>query len=170
MRAKWVLVGSAVLAAACGGGEESDAPAADAAATPAPAAAAAEAPAQDDNGATVYGNICVTCHQADGAGLQGAFPPLAGSAVAIGDPAVPIKVVLHGLTGPMTRGTASYSGMMTPWGATLSDKDIADVLTYVRSNFGNSADPVSEEQVAEIRAATSSQTAPYTTEELGISN
>lgn len=159
-----LLVGL-LFAAGCGGGAEgADQAAADNTAS----VAAAPADAATDDGEQVYGTVCVTCHQADGEGLQGAFPPLAASAVAIGDPEVSIKIVLSGLTGEMTRGGTTYNGMMTPWGSTLSDGDVAAVLTYVRSNFGNSADAVTEAQVAEVRAATASQTSPYTTEGLGI--
>lgn len=159
-----------LFAAGCGGGAEG-ADAADNTATvaAAPAAdAAADQAGGSDEGERVYGSVCITCHQADGAGLAPAFPPLAGSAVATGDAEVPIKIVLSGLTGEMTRDGTIFNGMMTPWASALSDAEIAAVLTYVRSNFGNSADAVTEAQVAGVRAATSSQTAPYTTDDLGI--
>ena len=161
----FALMVGLLFAAGCGGGSEG-ADTADNTATVAAAPAADQAGGSD--GEQVYGSICVTCHQADGNGLQGAFPPVAGSAVAVGDADLSIKIVLSGLTGEMTRGDATYNGMMTPWGGTLSDADIAAVLTYVRSNFGNSADAVTEAQVAEVRAATSEQTTPYTTDGLGI--
>jgi len=183
----FVLFVGLLFAAGCGGGAEgadqaaaddtsslAAAPAADAAAddtssvAAAPAADAAADQAGSDEGERVYGRVCVTCHQADGAGIAPAFPPLAGSAVATGDAEVPIKIVLSGLTGEMTRDGTIFNGMMTPWASALSDAEIAAVLTYVRSNFGNSADAVTEAQVAGVRAATSSQTAPYTTDELGI--
>ncbi|TDJ53544.1 MAG: cytochrome c [Gemmatimonadetes bacterium] len=183
----FVLFVGLLFAAGCGGGAEgadqaaaddtsslAAAPAADAAAddtssvAAAPAADAAADQAGSDEGERVYGRVCVTCHQADGAGIAPAFPPLAGSAVATGDAEVPIKIVLSGLTGEMTRDGTIFNGMMTPWASALSDAEIAAVLTYVRSNFGNSADAVTEAQVAGVRAATSSQTAPYTTDDLGI--
>ena len=159
----FALMVGLLFAAGCGGGAEG----ADAADNTA-SVAAAPAADQAGDGEQVYGTVCITCHQADGNGLQGAFPPLAGSAVATGDAEVSIKIVLSGLTGEMTRGGATYNGMMTPWGGTMSDADIAAVLTYVRSSFGNSADAVTEAQVAEVRAATSSQTTPYSTDGLGI--
>jgi mono/diheme cytochrome c family protein len=162
----FALMVGLLFAAACGGGAEG-ADSANSSASVAAAPAADQAGGSTD-GEQVYGSICITCHQADGNGLQGAFPPLAGSAVATGDAEVSIKIVLSGLTGEMTRGGATYNGMMTPWGGTMSDGDIAAVLTYVRSNFGNSADAVTEAQVAEVRAGTSSQTTPYTTDGLGI--
>ena len=168
----FALMVGLLFAAGCGGGAEgADKAAADntASVAAAPAAdAAADQAGGSDAGEQVYGSTCVTCHQADGAGLPGAFPGLAGSAVASGDADVAIKIVLSGLTGEMTRGGTTYNGMMTPWGGTLSDADIAAVLTYVRSNFGNSADTVTEAQVAEVRAATAAQTTPYTTDGLGI--
>ncbi len=142
----FALMVGLLFVAACGGGAEG-ADSANSSASVAAAPAADQAGGSTD-GEQVYGSICVTCHQADGNGLQGAFPPLAGSAVAVGDAEVSIKIVLSGLTGEMTR--------------------IAGVLTYVRSNFGNSADAVTEAQVAEVRAATSSQTTPYSTDGLGI--
>lgn len=160
-----------LFAAGCGGGAEgADQAAADdtSSVAAAPAADAVADQAGSDEGERVYGTVCVTCHQADGAGIAPAFPPLAGSAVATGDAEVPIKIVLSGLTGEMTRGGTTFNGMMTPWASALSDAEIAAVLTYVRSNFGNSADAVTEAQVAGVRAATSSQTAPYTTDDLGI--
>ena len=158
-----------LFAAGCGGGAEgADAADNTASVAAAPAADAAADQAGSDEGERVYGSVCITCHQADGAGLPPAFPPLAGSAVVIGDAEVSIKIVLSGLTGEMTRGGTTFNGMMTPWASALSDAEIAAVLTYVRSNFGNSADAVTEEQVAGVRAATSSQTAPYTTDDLGI--
>ena len=183
----FVLFVGLLFAAGCGGGAEgadqaaaddtsslAAAPAADAAADDTSSVAAASAAdaaadqAGSDEGERVYGRVCVTCHQADGAGIAPAFPPLAGSAVATGDAEVPIKIVLSGLTGEMTRDGTIFNGMMTPWASALSDAEIAAVLTYVRSNFGNSADAVTEAQVAGVRAATSSQTAPYTTDDLGI--
>ena len=167
-----LLVGLFFAAGCGGGGEGRGDAAADAAEGSAAAAVPADAPAAaaaaDSVGERVYGTVCVTCHQADGNGLEGAFPPVAGSAVATGDAEVAIKIVLSGLTGEMTRGGTSYNGLMTPWGSALSDAEIAAVVTYVRSNFGNSADAVTEAQVAEVRAATVSQTSPYMTDQLGI--
>ena len=165
----FALMVGLLFAAGCGGGAEgADAADNTASVAAAPAADATADQAGSDDGERVYGTVCVTCHQADGAGLAPAFPPLAGSAVATGDAEVAIKIVLSGLTGEMTRGGTTFNGMMTPWASALSDAEIAAVLTYVRSNFGNEADAVTEEAVAEVRAATSSQTSPYTTDELGI--
>ena len=163
-----------VFAVGCGGGDsaadDAGEDAGEAAAVAAVAAVpVADAGAQESEGERVYGSTCVTCHQANGEGLQGAFPPLAGSAVAVGDADVAIRIVLHGLTGEMTRGGNVYNGMMLPLGSQLSDDEVAAALTYVRTTFGNEGDAVTAEQVAAVRSATEDQTSPFTTDGLGIS-
>lgn len=165
MRIKFLALGLILVGAACSGGGER--PAQQEAAEGTPAATPAAAPTASA-GEQVYNNVCVVCHQPGGTGMQGAFPPLAGSAMLQGDPTVPIRVVLHGLSGEMTRGGTTYNGVMTPWGSQLSDADVANVLTYTRSSWGNSAPAVTEAQVAEVRAATEARAEPFTTTELGI--
>ncbi len=176
MRTSVLGVGLLWVATACGGGEAGaggagggDQAAAGGQSEPAAAAPAAAGPAAASKaGEQVYGNVCVVCHQANGEGMEGAFPPLAGSAVVAGDAATSIKIVLRGVSGPMTRGGVTYNGVMTPWGAQLSDEDVANVLTYVRSSWGNSAAAVTPAEVATVRAEVASHPDPYTTAELGI--
>lgn len=156
--------GLALLLTACGGG--GDKPASD---TP-EAPAATEAPttvAAGPDGAALYGR-CAACHQANGMGLPGAFPPLGNSEWVTGDPVVPIRVVLHGLQGEITVEGQTYNSMMLPYGGTgeMSDAEVAAVLTYVRSSFGNAASAVTAEQVAAVRAATAGRTTPFTAQEL----
>jgi mono/diheme cytochrome c family protein len=129
------------------------------------AGAAGEAQAQVDGGA-VFSGRCAACHQATGLGLPGAFPPLAGSEYVNGDPARLARLVLRGLTGPVTVAGAQFNGAMPAWADQLKDAEVAAVLTYVRSHFGNSAGPVSADSVAAARAATASRTAPWTAPEL----
>ena len=156
------LLGGALLLAACGG---SDAPADE-------SAAGGDAPAATESltgdvavGATKYGQVCASCHMADGNGTPGVFPPLAGSEWATSaEVKVPISIVLHGLQGPMTVKGANYDGLMQPWGM-IPDADIAAILTYVRSSWGNSASAVTPEQVAEVRAAEGARAA-WTADEL----
>jgi len=169
-----VLLVAASLLLACGGGtdaapaadQKAAAPAATPAATPAaaPVTAAAVTPSGGLNGETEYA-VCSACHQPNGAGLPGAFPPLAGSEWLVGDPSIPIAIVLHGMTGPITVKGAQFNGMMMPW-ASLSDAQIAAILTYERSSWGNSAAAVTAEQVAKVRAATKSRTTPWTADEV----
>ncbi|MDP2316400.1 MAG: cytochrome c [Pseudomonadota bacterium] len=118
------------------------------------------------DGAAVYGTRCAACHQADGKGIAGAFPPLAGSPWPTGDAGVPIRLVLHGLQGPIDVLGTPYQGVMPAFAAQLSDAEIAAVVTHVRGSFGNAAGPVTEAQVAEVRAATAGRKGAWTAAEL----
>ena len=117
-------------------------------------------------GETVYGNVCAACHQADGKGLPGVFPPLAGSSWVTGAPDRAIKIVLQGLQGPIEVNGMPYNALMTPQGGILSDAEIAGVLTHVRASWGNAASAVTAEQVTAIRSATADRTTPWTAAEL----
>jgi mono/diheme cytochrome c family protein len=118
-------------------------------------------------GKAVYGRICASCHLGTGKGVPGNnIPALAGSALATGDASIPIRIVLHGLRGPIERNGVQINGQMASWKDQLSDQEIADVLTYVRSAFGNSASAVTPDEVADIRAKTSSRVVPYTEAEV----
>jgi mono/diheme cytochrome c family protein len=109
---------------------------------------------------------CTTCHQATGLGLPGAFPPLAGSEWVLGKPEIPIAIVLHGLQGEITVKGAKFQSLMVPWGTTFNDQEIANVVTYVRSQWGNKASAVTAADVAKIRAATKTRTVQWTVAEL----
>lgn len=154
----------AILLSACGGGDtqSAEAPAAD---TPAgePTTTVAGGP----DGQALYGR-CAACHQPNGAGLAGAFPPLSASEWVTGNAEVPIRVVLHGLQGEINVAGSTYNSVMLPYGGTgeMNDAEVAAVLTYVRSSFGNSASAVTADEVAAVRAATSGRTTPWTAEEL----
>jgi mono/diheme cytochrome c family protein len=98
---------------------------------------------------------CSQCHQPDGRGSTALFaPPLAGSDwVQAEGPNRIIRIVLNGLTGPITVNGNQYGGgSMTAFGTAFSDEQIADVLTYERQAWGNKAGPVKPEQVKAIRA------------------
>jgi mono/diheme cytochrome c family protein len=118
-----------------------------------------------DPGEQVFTTVCAACHQANAQGLPGAFPPLAGSEWMTADAETPIRVVIHGLSGPVTVKGAAYNSMMPPPPG-LDDEKIAAVLTYVRKSFGNTAAAVTKDQVASVRAALGSRSAPFTAEEL----
>ena len=128
--------------------------------------------AQDSlaRGQTVYMQVCFACHQPTGQGLPGMFPPLASSDwVAAKKPDRIIRMVLHGFTGPITlngKPFASPAPLMPPQGAALSDTQIADVLTYVRSSFGNKAGAVTPAEVAAIREAEKARSAMWTEAEI----
>lgn len=154
--------------AACGGdrkGAESAATAQTTADTATQTTASA-APA-GGRGAELYAR-CATCHQANGEGIAGSFPPLAGSEWVTGNAAVPIRIVLHGVRGPLTVKGTPYNGAMMAYGTgqAMTDAEVAAVLTYVRTTLGNNAAAVTAEQVARERAATRARTTPWTATDL----
>lgn len=118
------------------------------------------------NGQTVYNDVCAVCHQASGEGTEETYPPLAGSEWVNGDAGRMVRIVLHGLTGPVSVAGVEFSSVMPAWGATLSDAQVAAVATYVRSSWGNRGGPVTAAEVAAIRAASRSRTTPWTVREL----
>ncbi|MEX0289644.1 MAG: c-type cytochrome [Flavobacteriaceae bacterium] len=102
-------------------------------------------------GQAIYYKYCSACHQIGGKGARGRFPPLAGTDWVTGDKERLIKVILEGLEGPIEVNGKQYSAVM-PQHSFLSDEEIADVLTYIRSDFGNDADAVTVDEVAKLRA------------------
>lgn len=130
---------------------ESSAPAdSTASATSAPAAMAAAGAVSAAAGAKVYSANCSSCHQANGQGVPGAFPPLGGSAIATGDVTKLIHIVKYGLTGAVQVAGKTYNGQMPNWSPQLSDADIASVITYVRSSWGNKASDITTSQVTAV--------------------
>ena len=115
------------------------------------AAAAAQGPSMADLGKTYFSQNCVACHQANGMGLPGAFPPLGGSEYVTGGSRRLGMVVLKGLQGPVTVAGKQFVGAMPAWEKSLTDKKIAAILTYVRQDFGNHAGPITPEQIADER-------------------
>jgi mono/diheme cytochrome c family protein len=117
-------------------------------------------------GEAIYARTCAACHQSNGTGVDTAFPPLDRSKIATGDPAVAIRIILHGLTGPVeVPGKPAVNSLMPPV-ASLNDADIADVLSYVRHAWSNDAAPVSTGDVTKVRTATKDRQAPWTMKEL----
>jgi ubiquinol-cytochrome c reductase cytochrome b subunit len=99
-------------------------------------------------GAKIYSTNCSPCHGAQGQGI-GAFPPLAKNPVVTGDPNRVIGIVLDGLHGAIAINGRTYYGTMPPWKGTLSDGEIAAVITYIRGSLGdNHASAVTMSQVA----------------------
>lgn len=122
--------------------------------------------AADADGQKIFSTRCSSCHQAQGQGVTGTFPPLAGSEIVTGDKGRVIRVILNGLMGEVEVKGVTYSGVMPPWGTSLKDDEIAALLTYVRSNFGNKASAISADEVAKVRAATKDRKQPWTADEL----
>jgi nitrite reductase (NO-forming)/hydroxylamine reductase len=107
--------------------------------------------AQVEDGRKVYETVCQACHQADGKGLPGAFPPLAGSDYLLGNPDRAARVVVNGLQGEVEVNGIKYNSVM-PAMTQLSDKEIADALTYAMNSWGNKGGAVSVTTVAAARA------------------
>ncbi|PPL01331.1 DUF7133 domain-containing protein [Parapedobacter indicus] len=119
-------------------------------------------------GAVIYKEFCASCHGADGKGLSigggaAAAPTLAGNADVNGDPNKLIKILLHGLTGPIDGKT--YTNMMPAVGSN-DDEYIAAVLSYIRNDLGNKAPAVRPGRVKRVREQTAGRTQPWTKEEL----
>jgi mono/diheme cytochrome c family protein len=113
----------------------------------------------------------MTCHQKDGKGLSPAFPPLDGSEWLQGSDERLIKIVLHGLAGPIEVKQKVYrpetgSPPMPALRELLTDREIAAVLVYVRNAFGNRLPIVNESTVAKVRAQTKDRSTFWTAEEL----
>jgi mono/diheme cytochrome c family protein len=103
------------------------------------------------NGKLVYMQSCVKCHQVDGGGAMNMIPPLVKSEWVLGTKSKLINVVLNGLHGEITVNGDIYGGEM-PAQANLSNDEIAAVLTYVRTNFGNKASAITSEEVKKTRS------------------
>lgn len=115
---------------------------------------AGDKPAQAaTNGAMLYNDRCAMCHEVNGQGTPGSFPPLAGNPhVVVKDPSPLIVEVLEGmpLTDIVVQGR-HYGGGMPAWGNWLSDAEVASIVTYMRNAWGNQASPVTAQQVAKLR-------------------
>ena len=104
-------------------------------------------------GRRLFAANCSACHQAEGQGVPGAFPPLAGSdLLAGGGPMVVVDAVLNGRSGPISVNGVSYNGVMPPL-SYLGDAEVADIATFVMNAWGNPGGEVSAGQVAEARRA-----------------
>ena len=116
-----------------------------------PAIAGLTKEVQIEKGKQVYMGLCFACHQPDGKGLPGAFPPLAASDFMLADRDRAIRIVLRGLTGPVTVNGKPINSVMPPQEAILTDGQIADVLTYVFNSWGNTGDAFTTAKVKAIR-------------------
>jgi nitrite reductase (NO-forming) len=106
---------------------------------------------QIDAGGVLYKGTCSVCHQDNGAGLPGVFPPLAKSDYLLADKRRAIEIVLNGLSGPVTVNNQPYNSVMPPM-SQLNDDEIANILAYVLNSWGNSNGTVTAADVAKARA------------------
>lgn len=121
-----------------------------------------------NEGKKVYGN-CAACHQPTGTGAPGMFPPLVGSEWVDGGTARLGAILLHGINGPFSVAGQSYNQLMPAWG-TLSDKKVAQVITYIRREFGTLPEGddgvVTAEMIAAAREKFQGQSGPYSEAQL----
>jgi mono/diheme cytochrome c family protein len=101
-------------------------------------------------GKKVYDSVCLACHMADGSGVPGMHPPLIETEWVTGDKERLIEITLNGLSGKIEVDGETYNSIMPPH-SHLSDKQIADVLTYIRQSFGNNAGEITVEEVQKVR-------------------
>ncbi|MEP2670323.1 MAG: cytochrome c [Cyclobacteriaceae bacterium] len=100
-------------------------------------------------GKEIFVANCATCHMQNGEGIEGVYPPLAKSDYLMADKVRAIKQVLEGANGPMTVNGVQYNGFMT--GFDLSDKEVSDVLNYIRNSWGNNGDAITPKEVKSAR-------------------
>lgn len=119
-------------------------------------------------GEKVYTKHCVTCHQASGEGLPGSFPTLHGTSWVLGNEQRLVNILLSGLSGKLEINGQVFDGNMPSWGNVLKDKEIAGVLTYIRSKseWGNQTGEVSVETVAAMRAQFGVRSEPWSAQSL----
>ncbi len=121
-------------------------------------------------GEKVYNKpTCASCHQAHGKGMPGQFPSLVGTSwVNEAEPGRIIRIVLHGVQGPMDVDGQQFNNAMVPWKDVLTDEEIAAVITYVRGQkeWGNKASEVTPERVKAVREKEKARTQSWTAEEL----
>ncbi|MFZ4765041.1 MAG: DUF7133 domain-containing protein, partial [Roseimicrobium sp.] len=129
---------------------------------------ASAAPVREHPGKVIYDGLCLNCHQPSGGGLPGIYPSLIQSDWVNGDPSVLAKIIIHGLTGTITVSGEPFTQLapipMPPMG--LDDQQTADVLTYIRSTFGNKAPAVTAETVKAAREASAGRATFWTAHEL----
>jgi mono/diheme cytochrome c family protein len=101
-------------------------------------------------GEQVYQETCAACHQANGEGVSGTFPPLKGAGGFYGGPQNHAKLIVHGVSGEISVLGVTYNSAMPPQGS-LNDIEIAAVATYERNSWGNADGDVSPEDVAAVR-------------------
>jgi mono/diheme cytochrome c family protein/glucose/arabinose dehydrogenase len=124
-----------------------------------------EQQARFDHGKSVYAQTCAACHQPTGVGQEGLAPPLVDSEWALGPPQRVVRIALQGVKGPISVDGANYN-MEMPGLSAMSDAELAAVLTYVRREWENNADPIDEQTVAAVREKTKNRADLWTAKEL----
>lgn len=122
-----------------------------------------------DRGAKIYKAQCIACHQVNGAGVTGVYPPLAASEWVTGHQESLARILINGLNGPIEVAGDSYNGNMPafgPSGLNLKPVDIAGVLTYIRQEWGNAASEITEDTMNQYIEQYGARGTPWTAEEV----
>ena len=117
-------------------------------------------------GKRIFGANCSACHQNTGLGIAGAFPPIVGSEWVTGPEQTLVRILLHGMGGPMKVKGLTYNGAMPAWKESMSDEEISYVLTYIRQWAPNAAAAVARATVSSLRKEHESRTGSWTEAEL----
>jgi mono/diheme cytochrome c family protein len=116
-------------------------------------------------GQRLFNQNCVACHQQTGQGLPGVFPPLDNTRWVTGSEERLIRLVLHGMVGPIEVRGNQYNGVMPAFGQQMNDEQMAGVLTFIRQAWTNEASAISADEVARVRAQTGAR-GPWEAREL----
>ena len=119
-----------------------------------------------ETGETLFLNNCAACHHPNGLGSENGLPPLAGSPWVEGEESRLIRIVLHGLRGPLEIDDRIYDLEMPGFGRVLTDSDLASILSYIRKRWGKSTPQIAPVTVGWVRAANPDRTIYWTVEEL----
>ncbi len=120
----------------------------------------------DRSGAAHFERLCTGCHGSDGLALEGEAPPLAGTSWVAGPETRLIRIVMHGVRGPIQVGNKIYDLEMPGVGPKLSDREMAVLLSFVRSRWGAPSAVITPETVRRVRAAGRNRTRYWTVVEL----
>jgi mono/diheme cytochrome c family protein len=116
--------------------------------------------------------VCATCHQTSGQGVAGVYPSLVGVDWVLGSEERLVRILLHGLNGPIEVNGKTYNGAMPAFGKVAgggynwNEEKISQVLTYIRQEWGNKGEPISKAKVAEVLAKEAARAKPWTSGEL----
>jgi len=127
---------------------------------------AAAGPAPEDTspmavGKQLYNGNCANCHQSSGAGQPGAYPPMVGSEWVLGSKPMLAAILLDGVSGELSVHGSEFGTNVMPAWANLSDEKLADIMTYIRGTWGNTADAVKAEEVTAVRTKNASRATPW---------
>lgn len=106
--------------------------------------------ADASEGENVYKKYCQACHQPNGKGMQGVFPPLAGNTNIKDNPDYIAKTIINGKSGAITVNGTNYNGAMPPMGY-LKDADISTLVNYINTEFADGGETITAEAVASLR-------------------